>query len=69
MLKEWDFHRSKYDPRIYLLHRNNDFTIIAVVVDDLAFASNFNKYMNKFKGNLSTIFDVKLFGDLKSLIR
>ena len=67
-LKSWGFLPSQFDNRIYFFRKGEDFITIAVVVDDLAFASNSPVLMNQVKKNLTACFDVKLFGQLTSFI-
>jgi len=67
-LKKWGFKVSRYDHRIYLYRQGAEYVTIAIVVDDLAFASNSTRLMNQLKENLASNFDVKLFGKLTSFV-
>ncbi len=68
-LKNLGFANSTYDDRIYLYNDGTGFVIVAIVVDDLAFASNSNQLLQKLKTHLSTNYDMKIFGKLTSFIR
>ncbi len=59
---------SNYIHRIHFYKKNNEFVIIAIVVDDSAFASDSPKLLDHLKNHLAANFDVKLFGALKSFI-
>ncbi len=45
-----------------------DFILIAIVVDDMAFASNNTRLLRALKQKLQAEFDVSLFGQLRSFI-
>lgn len=63
------FQQSTIDPRLYYFVLHSHFIILCIVVDDIAFASNSPELMKQFKDNMSTTFDVKFYGELKSFIR
>ncbi len=67
-LRDWGFKVSKFDERIYFYHQRKDFIVLAIVIDDHAFASNPTQLMNHLKQNLSANFDVKCFGTLTSFV-
>lgn len=67
-LKSWGFQSSKYDNRIYFFKLDSEFIIIAIVVDDLAFASNSPSLLQHLKNSLVVHFDVKLFGQLSCFV-
>lgn len=62
------FKDSVIDRRIYFARRGEDIIIIGIVVNDLAFASNSQPFLNNIKGPLSSTFAIKLFGALQTLI-
>lgn len=53
---------------LYFVQDGEAFIIIAIVVDDLVFASNSQPFLNLIKSKLSATFDIKLFGKLKTFI-
>ncbi len=67
-LLQWSFEFSKFDERIYFFRQGDEFVILVIAVDDLAFASNSTKLMNHVKKRLAANFDVKLFGQLTSFL-
>lgn len=64
----WGFKSSRCDPRIYFLRHGTDFLIIAIVVYDLAFASNSTRLMMKLKQNVTASFQVKLLDNRHSFL-
>ena len=67
-LIQWGFKVSKFDTRLYFLRVGGQFIIIALVVDDMAFATNSRDLLEQLKSKLSAKFDVKFFGSLSSFI-
>jgi len=67
-LMEWQFKPSNVDARLYFFRRGPSFVIMAIVVDDIAFASNSRELLEDFKVKLAAQFDIKLFGKLSSFI-
>lgn len=67
-IKQWGFKNSRYDQRINFLVQGNEFIIVAIVVDDLAFSSNSPRFKKLLKLHLTASFDVKLFGSLTSFV-
>ena len=65
-LNSWKFTTSRYDARLYFFREGNEFVIVAIVVDAIAFASDSMHLMAWFKERLSAQFQVKLFGTLSS---
>lgn len=51
------------------MEQKGSLIILIVVVDDLMFAANNQFILECFKTYLSTQFDVKMYGTLKSFIR
>ena len=64
----WGFQVSHFDVRIYFLRRGSSFIILAIVVDDMSFESNYRNMLEHFKNKLRATFDVKLFGPLRNII-
>ena len=54
---------------MYFQRFNNSFITLCVVVDDIAFASNDTNLITHFKAKMKASFEVKLYGELKLLIR
>lgn len=67
-LISWKFTVSNFDARVYFLKHADSFIIIAIVVDDMAFATNARDMLENLKTKLRAKFDVKLFGQLSSFI-
>ena len=64
----WGFRVSNFDVGIYFLKAGNSFIILAIVVDDMCFASNDSDLLEEFKRKLRNTFDIRLFGPLKHFI-
>ncbi len=56
-LIQWGFRTSNFDPRLYMYKDNADFILIAIVVDDMAFASNNTRLLRDLKQKLQAEFD------------
>ena len=67
-LKGFRLKSSKIDERLCTFSKAENFIIIVIVVDDLAFASNSPYLMNKFKHCLTAELDIKLYGKSTSFI-
>lgn len=67
-LRQWAFTVSRYDERIYFFKQEADFIILAIEVDDLAFASNSTRLKTHLKQRMSASFYVKLFEKLTSVV-
>ena len=65
---QWRFKVSKFDSRLYFLRIGEDFIIIALVVDDMCFATNNRELLDQLKFKLSAKFDVKFYGSLTYFI-
>ena len=59
---------SPYDARLCFFPKGNEFVIIAIVVDEIEFASNSTHLMPCFKEKLSAKLNFKLLGTLSSFI-
>lgn len=64
----WEFMLSVVKQRLYFLRTDNNFIILCVVLNDIAFASNNMNMMQNLKNNLQAEFDTKLYGNMKSFI-
>ena len=64
----WGFRVSKIDIRLYFLEAGNSFIILAIVVDDLCFASNDPDLHEDVKRKLRSAFDGNLFETQKHFI-
>lgn len=67
-LVHWGFKKSTTHSRLLLLSIGTNFVILIIVVDDLAFVSNSPRLLADFKDRLSSNFDVKFFGELRTFI-
>jgi len=67
-LKAWGFKNAELDSRIYMFKKDTEFILMAIVVDDIAFASNSSSMAETLKKNLCASFDVKLCGTLSSFV-
>lgn len=67
-LHSWKSQTSSFDARLYFFRQNEAFIIVAIVVDDISFASNSHSLMTWFKEKLSAQFDIRLFGSLSYFI-
>ena len=54
--------------RVYFFRKCTSFIIIALVIDDMALASNDKNLLQSFKKTLQNSFDVSFFGDLKAFL-
>ncbi len=43
---QWGFKVSRYDQRIHIFCKDDEFIVLAIVVDDLIFAFNLDKLKN-----------------------
>ena len=64
----WGFQVCNIDKRVYILQLGQDFVIILVFVDDMAFVSNSSSLLSYIKQRVVATFDVKLFGKLQTFI-
>lgn len=67
-LVEWGFETSAFDQRLYLFRHDDQFIIIAIVVDDMAFSSNSRTMLKQLYNKLHLEFNITLFGDLQSFL-
>lgn len=67
-LLSWGFNQSTQDQRLYFKTNGHSFLILALCVDDMAFASNCRTLVNSLKDHLTSTFKVKLLGSLQSFI-
>ncbi len=68
ILIEWVFHTSKFGPRLYMYKDIEDIILIAIIVDDTAFASNNTRLLRALQQKLQAGSYVSLFGKMRSLI-
>lgn len=67
-LLKMGFQTSRYNSRLYLYPNETDFMMIAIVVDDMVFASHSHEHMLFVENKLKGEFNVSMFGSLKSFI-
>lgn len=60
--------KSPVDERAVLLRIGERFIVVVIVVHDLTFGSNDHVLLEEFKTKLSGTLDVKLFGEIESVI-
>ena len=65
----WVFRVSNFDVRIYFFKAGNSIIILAIMVEDMCFASNDPDLPEDFRRKLRSTFEVKLFRPLKHFIR
>lgn len=65
---QWGFQKLTTDERVVYHSIDENFIIIVIVVDHLAFVSNAPCLLNESKSMLSVTFDMKLFGQLNTFI-
>lgn len=53
---------------MYFFKRGSSFITIAMVVDDMAIASNYTELLSNFKKATAMKFDLSLFGELKTFL-
>lgn len=62
------FKKYTKDKHVLFLYVESNYIFLCIIADDIAFESNFAYLINFFKDKMSYAFDIKLFGELKSLI-
>ena len=67
-IKSWNFKAPNLDERLFFRKEEPHYIILAVIVDDCAFASDNCNMLESFKTTLSASFDVKLYGSLETFI-
>lgn len=67
-LLDWNFCQSSQNQRLYFFNLVAHFLILIIVVDDMAFASDEQQLIDKFKAQLTFCFKANLLGTLSSFI-
>ena len=67
-LNSTGFKISAFDQRVYFFRKHQSFIIIAIVVDDMALASNDSALREDFKESIAAVFKVSIFREIQTFL-